>query len=109
MKRILMAAAAVSLLVGAVSTAGVASAEPDRQDSRVVVKDRTVVKLGGDHNWRKGGRIEQSDWARGAPVDYRVHRLSAPPRGYEWREVDGNYVLAAVAGGLIASVLLANQ
>ena len=27
--------------------------------------------------------------------------------GYEWRQVDGNYVLAAVATGVIASVIVA--
>ena len=42
-----------------------------------------------------------------AASDYRHYRLSEPPRGYEWREVDGNYVLAAVATGVIASVVIA--
>ncbi|HTH96300.1 MAG TPA: RcnB family protein [Stellaceae bacterium] len=60
-------------------------------------------------DWRNGGHISHNDWNRGARVDYRAHHLHAPPRGYEWREVDGNYVLAAVATGLIASVLLANH
>jgi Ni/Co efflux regulator RcnB len=56
--------------------------------------------------WRKGAKIQQNDWNRGAQVDYRSHHLNAPPRGYEWREVDGNYVLAAVATGIIASVIV---
>jgi Ni/Co efflux regulator RcnB len=60
-------------------------------------------------DWRKGGHIARNDWGRGHKVDWRRHRLHAPARGYEWREVDGNYVLAAVATGLIASVILANQ
>jgi Ni/Co efflux regulator RcnB len=34
--------------------------------------------------------------------------LRAPPHGYEWRMVDGNYVLAAVATGVIASVVAAS-
>jgi Ni/Co efflux regulator RcnB len=38
----------------------------------------------------------------------RAHRLSAPPRGYHWVQVGGDYVLAAVATGIIASVLLGN-
>lgn len=60
------------------------------------------------HNeWKKGSHINHDDWARGDQVDYRQHHLSAPPRGYEWREVDGNYVLAAVATGVIASVIVA--
>jgi Ni/Co efflux regulator RcnB len=58
--------------------------------------------------WRKGARMNHDDWNRGERVDYRHYHLNAPPRGYEWREVDGNYVLAAVATGLIASVVVAS-
>jgi Ni/Co efflux regulator RcnB len=57
--------------------------------------------------WRKGAKIQDQDWKRGEPVDYRPHHLRAPPHGYEWRLVDGNYVLAAVATGVIASVVAA--
>lgn len=60
-------------------------------------------------DWRQGGRIARDDWRRGMHVDYRAHHLRRPPRGYEWREVDGNYVLAAAATGLIASIILANH
>jgi Ni/Co efflux regulator RcnB len=62
---------------------------------------------GPDHSdWKKGGHIAKDDWGRGNPVDYREHHLKRPPRGYEWRQVDGNYVLAAAATGLIASIIL---
>lgn len=58
------------------------------------------------HNeWRKGEHIRHEDWDRGERVDYRHYHLRRPPRGYEWRQVDGNYVLAAVATGVIASVI----
>ena len=67
----------------------------------------------GDHyvrhdEWKKGAKINQDDWKRGQQVDYHQHHLNAPPRGYEWRSVDGNYVLAAVATGVIASVVIAS-
>lgn len=55
--------------------------------------------------WHKGARIQHEDWDRGQPVDWRAHHLRRPRRGYEWREVDGNYVLAAAATGLIASAI----
>ncbi len=55
--------------------------------------------------WRHGRKIRNEDWGRGAPVDWHAHHLRRPARGYEWREVDGNYVLAAAATGLIASVI----
>jgi Ni/Co efflux regulator RcnB len=58
--------------------------------------------------WKKGARVNHDDWNRGDRVDYRHYHLSAPPHGYEWRQVDGNYVLAAVATGVIASVIVAS-
>jgi Ni/Co efflux regulator RcnB len=58
--------------------------------------------------WKKGAKMRDEDWRRGQPVDYHERHLRAPPRGHEWREVDGNYVLAAVATGVIASVVTAS-
>ena len=56
----------------------------------------------------EGYHISHDDWQRGEVVDYKTYHLKPPPRGYEWREVDGNYVLAAVATGLIASAIVAS-
>ncbi|HLY31252.1 MAG TPA: RcnB family protein [Ktedonobacterales bacterium] len=58
--------------------------------------------------WKKGAKIRDEDWQRGERIEYREHHLRAPPHGYEWRQVDGNYVLAAVATGVIASVVAAS-
>lgn len=58
--------------------------------------------------WRKGYHMRHEDWGRAERIDYRTYHLRRPPRGYEWREVDGNYVLAAVATGVIASVVIAS-
>jgi Ni/Co efflux regulator RcnB len=99
MKRLLIAAAAAALATG-----GVTAAMAQPMDH----------KGGGDHHfvkhdeWRKGGKIRTEDWGRGQQVDYRAHHLRNPPNGYEWREVDGNYVLAAVTTGVILDIL-ANQ
>lgn len=60
-------------------------------------------------DWRAGGHIARNDWRRGVVINYRDHHLRRPPRGYEWRQVDGNFVLAAVTTGLIASIILANH
>jgi Ni/Co efflux regulator RcnB len=57
--------------------------------------------------WKEGAKMRDEDWKRGEHIDYRERHLRAPPAGYEWREVDGNYVLAAVATGVIASVVVA--
>jgi Ni/Co efflux regulator RcnB len=59
--------------------------------------------------WKKGATIHKEDWARGEQVDYKAHHLRTPPHGYEWRQVDGNYVLAAVATGVIASAIVASE
>jgi Ni/Co efflux regulator RcnB len=56
--------------------------------------------------WRKGVHIGSEDWRRGEQVDWHAHHLKRPPRGYEWREIDGNYVLANPSG-VIFSVVVA--
>lgn len=58
------------------------------------------------HHWKRGQRMGYNDWRRAPPVDYRAHHLRQPPRGYEWREQNGQYILAAIATGLIASIIL---
>lgn len=63
----------------------------------------------GHQKWRKGQRISRNEWNRYERVDWRRRHLRAPPRGYEWRYVDGDYVLAAVATGLIASIIIGSQ
>jgi Ni/Co efflux regulator RcnB len=57
--------------------------------------------------WRRGGRIPSEYRNRQYVVnDWRSHRLSAPPRGYQWVQVGGDYVLVAIATGIIAQLLL---
>ncbi|HWE45912.1 MAG TPA: RcnB family protein [Caulobacteraceae bacterium] len=97
MSKLLAAVAVAALVLG--SAAGAASAA-DQHGDQHGAHQRVVHK-----QWRQGGKIEHSDWNRGQVVDWRAHHLRQPPRGYEWREVDGNWVLAAVATGVIASVL----
>ena len=103
MKRFLIAAAALSLLAG---TAGSAIAQP-RHDNRN--NNRHANNYRAHPDWRAGHRMSRNDWRRGSRVDWHQRHLRQPPRGYEWREVDGNYVMAAVATGLIASIILANH
>lgn len=67
------------------------------------------------------GPVPHQDWRRGQrlPDDYRDNRyvvndwhghgLRRPPRGYQWRQVNGDYVLAAVATGVISSIILSNH
>ena len=75
---------------------------------------------GGDRrgDWRGAG--PRHDIYRGAYLppqyrgrsyvvdDWRGHRLYAPPRGYHWVQAGGDYVLAAIATGVILQILLNN-
>lgn len=56
-------------------------------------------------DWRKGARINHEDWDRGDRVDYRQYHLSAPPRGYEWRMVDGHYILVNSSSFQIRTII----
>ena len=97
--------AALSTL-SAVLFSGVAIAQGDHHDNQPAADahHQTYVK---HDEWKKGYHMNKDDWARGEVVDYNPYHLKAPPRGYEWREVDGNYVLAAVATGIVASAIIA--
>jgi len=55
--------------------------------------------------WKKGAHIRQEDWSRGEQVDWHAHHLRQPPTGYEWRMIDGNYVLCS-SGGVISTVVV---
>jgi|SRR5580698_6477560 Ni/Co efflux regulator RcnB len=57
--------------------------------------------------WKKGAKIGHDDWGRGEQVDWHAHHLRKPPAGYEWRQVDGNFVLAN-NDGLIFSVVVSH-
>ena len=84
----------------------------DSREQRWAPADR----FGGD--WRGRGAGPRHDWYRGGYVpreyrsrqyvveDWRGHRLYAPPRGYQWVQAGGDYVLVAIATGLIATILL---
>ncbi|MDR7115702.1 RcnB family protein [Caulobacter sp. BE254] len=91
----------------------------DRHDDRYDRHDRRDY----GHSRREAAheRRDYRRWERGQRLDaryrdnryyvsdWRRHGLRAPPRGYRWQRVDDNYILAAVATGLIASVIIANH
>ena len=65
---------------------------------------------GPDHSFYRGGRLPSQYRSNQYVVDdWRGHHLNAPPRGYHWVQTGGDYVLVAIASGIIASILLANQ
>lgn len=60
-------------------------------------------------NLRRGGKLDQQYRDKRYVVnDWRGRHLSAPPRGHQWVQTGNDYVLAAIATGIIAQVLLSN-
>ena len=103
MKKILIGAMALSLFA-----ASAATADPD-DHGRNREHPGWGQDRGGQHRWRRGERVGYGDWQGAHAIDYRRYHLRHPPRGYEWRRVDNNYVLAAAATGLIAALVMANH
>ncbi|MDR2297957.1 MAG: RcnB family protein [Comamonas sp.] len=64
---------------------------------------------GPNHNWVRGSRVPPQYRGYNYVVnDWRGHRLSAPPRGYHWIQNGNDYLLVAIATGVIASLVLGN-
>lgn len=61
----------------------------------------------GGHHFRPGGRYPHRYYQNRYWVnDWRHRGLYAPPAGHRWANVDGNYVLIAIASGVITSLIL---
>jgi Ni/Co efflux regulator RcnB len=119
MKRTLLLAAAAAL---ALSTTA-ASAQPyrdhdrsDRHDNRYDSRDNRDNRYDSrdnydhrdnGHHWRRGQRLDHRYHSRSYIVtDYHRYGWRAPPRGYAYYRTDnGDVVLAAIATGVISSVI----
>ena len=85
----------------------------DRHDNR---RDRRRQERTEEHRFYYGAR--GPEFARGHMIprdlrshqyvvnNYRLHRLPPPPRGHHWVQVGADYVLVAIATGIIVSILL---
>jgi Ni/Co efflux regulator RcnB len=79
-----------------------------RDDARYYHRDD---RRGGGprHDLRRGHHLSKEyRHDRYVVSDWRGRHLSAPPRGHHWVRAGNDYVLAAIATGLIAQVLLSN-
>ena len=62
---------------------------------------------GPNHAFYRGDRLPMEYRHYNYVVDdWRGHQLSAPPRGYHWVQTGGDYVLVAIATGIIAQLIL---
>lgn len=81
----------------------------DRHGPPPRVVDHRGRGAGPNRDLYRGGRLPSYYRTPHYVVnDWRSHRLSAPPRGYHWVQTGGDYVLAAIATGVILQVLLNN-
>ena len=129
MKRLIITTLAATLLAGT-ALSGTAMAAGQRYDDRGRYDQRHDNRdyrhddrrdYGHSRREAAHDRRDYRHWQRGQRLDaryrdnryyvsdYRRHGLRAPPRGYRWQRVDDSYILAAVATGLIASVIIANN
>lgn len=59
--------------------------------------------------WRRGDRLPAYYRDYYQEVDWRYHRLRPPPRGYHYvRDDRGDYILVAIATGVILGLILAD-
>jgi Ni/Co efflux regulator RcnB len=86
--------------------------QPNRRDDRgrAYRNDRRDERgAGPNHAFHRGDRLPAEYRHRNYVVDdWRGHNLSAPPRGYHWVQTGGDYVLVAIATGVILQLLLNN-
>ncbi|MGA2534916.1 MAG: RcnB family protein [Terracidiphilus sp.] len=87
---------ALALAILSASLSGSIAVAQDHHDIHQYVQHK---------EWRKGAVLKHEDWDRAEKVDYKEHHLKPPPRGYEWRMVDGQYVLANSSTFRISTVI----
>jgi len=89
----------------------------DRRYNGYYYNDRWAYGPPPPSYWgRPGFRPDYRRWQRGAYLpphyhsyvieDYPRYRLRPPPRGYHWVRANDDYVLAAIATGLILDVIV---
>lgn len=65
---------------------------------------------GPNRNFYKGAHLPMEYRHRNYVVDdWRSHNLRAPPRGYHWVQTGADYVLVAIATGIILQLFLQND
>jgi Ni/Co efflux regulator RcnB len=121
MKRLVLALAAIASVAGPMAVATEAAAQPryydrydryDRYDHyrsyrappRYYAPPPRTYYGPPRHVWRRGAYLPPA--YHGYYVrDYGYYGLRPPPRGYRWHRVGNDYLLAAVATGLIFDIV----
>ena len=87
-----------------------ASQHDNRGFGRAHEQERSKGRgVGPNHEYYRGDRLPAEYRHRNYVVDdWRSHHLRAPPHGYQWVQSGGDYILIAVATGIIADLLLSH-
>lgn len=89
------------------------TAPPHQPGHRGVVQEARMDPVGGPiphRDWHGGERVPGEFRHHNFVVDdWHQHGLNPPPRGYQWVGVNGDYVLAAIGTGIIASIVAAGR
>lgn len=76
--------------------------ERDYDDHRPNFRPATHEK-----RWQQGDRLPQSYRGNHYRVkNWKEHDLPSPPRGQRWVNVNGDYILVAIATGVITNILM---
>jgi Ni/Co efflux regulator RcnB len=95
--------AAFALPILAMAIASMPAIAQDHPDSHAAAQDHPDNHTYKQHQeWKTGSKVQQEDWNRGDKVDYRQNHLRRPPAGNEWRQIDGNYVMAKQDGTIVS-------
>ena len=109
MKIFLIAAAALSLAAPSLAAAQPSDHQRDDHAQQGGGQQQHAGwgrEYGGGHNFQRGEHMGYNDWSGAQPLDYREHHLRRPPHGYEWRQSNGQFILGAIATGLVASAIM---
>jgi Ni/Co efflux regulator RcnB len=81
---------------------------PDRRGPPQRVEERREERgAGPGHDFRRGQRLPPEYRHRQYVVDnWREHHLAPPPRGYQWVQTGGDYVMVAIPTGVIFQIHL---
>lgn len=89
------------------------SPKPERHDNRDFGRHHNQERarggrgVGPNYEYYRGDRLPAEYRHRNYVVDdWRSHNLSAPPRGYQWVQSGSDYILVAIATGIILQLLL---
>ena len=98
-----------AIMAMSLTTAGIACADEhnDRGRDEKGQHQERERGAGPNHAYHKGDRLPPEEHSERYVVkDWRSHNLRAPPNGYHWVQSGNDYVLAAIATGVIADLLL---